>query len=149
MENQKPEKIPVESVRTETLHSNENESHNTQSEKQTENETENQLENETENKTETNSENGLRDDSGNTHEEIFGEESRQEPVENPSEQSVTETNSGESEASSLTKTPLRIFELLRYENTRHSDAVFSDPGSNPDPTARVLTRKHKSIWNVN
>lgn len=50
-----------------------------------------------------------------------------------------------SQSNHLTKTPLRPFELLRYENTRHSE---SPAIVTPDPTSQVLLRKRRSVWSI-
>lgn len=50
-----------------------------------------------------------------------------------------------SKSNHLTKTPLRPFELLRYENTRHSE---SPAAIAPDPTSQVLLRNRRSVWNI-
>ncbi|MCM1137810.1 MAG: hypothetical protein NC453_04415 [Muribaculum sp.] len=50
-----------------------------------------------------------------------------------------------SKSNHLTKTPLRPFELLRYENTRHSE---SPAAIAPDPTSQVLLRNRRSVWSI-
>lgn len=52
----------------------------------------------------------------------------------------------ESSQCSPTLRPLGLFEMLRYENSRHADPATVKADAERDTTAKVLSRPRRSIW---
>lgn len=162
MENQPPEKTPaeiIENAAPETPIETALETGNPEiaPEITTETNLNSNLKNENKNESENDTENTAQETVGNAPENALGDAPRT-PEENPGCESgkPAQTSPLDNSASappataaksSPTKVPLRPFELLRYENTRHSDLAVR-PADTPDPTSRVLTRKPRSIWNI-
>lgn len=49
---------------------------------------------------------------------------------------------------SPTLRPLGLFEMLRYENTRHADPATVKADAERDATSKVLTRPRRSVWEL-
>ncbi|MDE6116654.1 MAG: hypothetical protein K2G33_04000 [Duncaniella sp.] len=49
---------------------------------------------------------------------------------------------------SPTLRPLGLFEMLRYENSRHADPSAIKTAEERDATSGVLTRRRRSVWDI-
>ena len=49
---------------------------------------------------------------------------------------------------SPTLRPLGLFEMLRYENTRHADSSAIKTAGERDATSGVLIRRRRSVWDI-
>ncbi len=47
-----------------------------------------------------------------------------------------------------TVNPLGLFEMLRYENTRHASPAAVQNANKRDATSGILSRTRKSVWDL-
>lgn len=70
------------------------------------------------------------------------------PQSSQDSQSSPSTASPESSQCSPTLRPLGLFEMLRYENSRHADPATVKADAERDATAKILSRPRRSVWDL-